>query len=108
MHHCHENGVIHHDLKLENILVRVNSNGEVSRIKIADFGLSRSASTIYQGVVDARGTLEYAAPEMLTEGKEFNVKIDSWSIGVIFYNLLFGQNPNDANDVDELVQSVTT
>ena len=39
--HCHSNGVIHHDLKLENILINTNQNGVINRVKIADFGLSR-------------------------------------------------------------------
>lgn len=63
--HCHTNGVIHHDLKLENILIKTNQNRVINRVKIADFGLSRLITDKLEAGPDSRGTLEYVAPEML-------------------------------------------
>ena len=39
--HCHTEGFIHHDLKLENILLNIDNNGNITDVKLADFGLSR-------------------------------------------------------------------
>ena len=42
--HYHKQGIMHQDLKLENILVKTNSAGLITRVKLADFGLSRKIS----------------------------------------------------------------
>ena len=80
---------MHHDIKLENVLVKVNREGIIDKIKLADFGLARPTSDKLLAGVHSQGTLEYAAPEMLTYGKEFNCRIDTWCIGIIFFMLLF-------------------
>ena len=38
--YCHSNGVIHRDIKLENILLDVDSSGNITHVKIADFGMA--------------------------------------------------------------------
>lgn len=85
--------VIHYDLKPHNILL---NNGEV---KITDFGLSKimdegttDVSLTSQGV----GTYWYQAPECFETGPtppKINSKVDVWSAGVIFYELLYAQKP---------------
>ena len=74
MLNCHENDIVHHDLKLENILVKTDSQGFMTKCKISDFGLSRKVPTeqLVAGR-DSRGTLEYAAPELLEKGKKFGL-----------------------------------
>ena len=106
MLHCHANGIIHHDLKPDNILVKTNSYGVITKVKVADFGLSCSTQEKLTSIEDARGTPEYAAPEMFTEGKTFDEKIDSWSIGVILFNILFAQKPFYKRDLLELIESI--
>lgn len=70
--YCHSHGIIHHDLKPENILIKTNRRGEIKRIKLADFGLSRKTIDKLEAGADSRGTLQYAAPEMLQIGKSFD------------------------------------
>ena len=102
--HCHANGVIHHDLKLENILINTNQNGVINRVKIADFGLSRQINNKLTAGPDTRGTVEYVAPEMIVQGTCFDERIDLWAIGIILHKLLLGEFPFDSNDDHQTIR----
>lgn len=78
--------VLHCDLKPENILVSSKDD-----LKIADFGLSQLAIGLI-GMGDAGGTLPYMAPELLL-GLHPTPAADVYSLGVIFYEMLAGENP---------------
>lgn len=88
---AHERGVIHRDVKPENIIVT-----ETGLCKLLDFGVARlgSAST---GVGNRRivGTLPYIAPEQLT-GKTVDERVDIYSVGVLLFEMLVGRPPFDA------------
>jgi len=99
---CHEKGVAHRDLKPDNILLKATS-GSPSDIKIADFGLSKTAG---DGGFEAHmmrtacGTPGYVAPEVITR-QPYDTQVDMWSLGVIVYVLLAGRLPFDgANDTE--------
>jgi len=80
------NGIVHCDLKPSNVLV--DANGKVT---VIDFGLCLD-SYIYQSPKGFRGTLRYAAPEVLSEGNT-TTKVDAWGLGVIFAELVLGEHP---------------
>lgn len=80
--YLHSQDIIHRDMKTGNLLL--NNKGE---IKIADFGLARYYSeTKY--LTDNVVTIWYRAPELLYGNKKYSSKIDMWSIGCIFAELL--------------------
>lgn len=106
MKHCHDNNIIHHDLKLENILVKTDNDGLIKRVKLADFGLARKLSDKLEAGEDSRGTLEYSAPEMLVKGRKFDEKIDLWAVGVILHNLLLSEFPFYSDDQRQLVFNI--
>jgi serine/threonine protein kinase len=86
--HCHSRHIIHRDIKPENILVGVN--GE---LKLADFGWSVHAPNSRRNTIC--GTLDYLPPEMVV-GKEYDEKVDVWTIGVLLYEFLVGSTPFEA------------
>ena len=86
----HENGIIHRDLKLENIMLK--REGKTSfRAIIIDYGLSCFLGP-EQVSNDPVGTLKYVAPEIISR-LSYREKVDSWSLGVILYILLQGTVP---------------
>ncbi|KAJ8717500.1 hypothetical protein PYW08_005899 [Mythimna loreyi] len=86
--HMHARGVVHRDLKMENIML----DSTKQFIKIVDFGLSN----MWSGGAALRtpcGSLEYAAPELFVDGRKYGPEVDLWSIGVIVYGMVTGGLP---------------
>ena len=108
--HCHGKGVIHHDLKLDNILVSVDARNRIENVKLTDFGLHRMTTDQLVGGVNVKGTIQYLAPEMLKFGTKYDKKIDTWSLGVILAELLTGVSPflSQTNDDAQTMQNIVS
>ncbi|CDK28412.1 unnamed protein product [Kuraishia capsulata CBS 1993] len=93
--HLHKHGVVHRDIKDENIIV-----DSKCIVKLIDFG---SAAYVKNGPFDVFvGTLDYAAPEVLN-GKPYEGKPqDVWAMGILLYTLIFKENP--FYNVDEIME----
>lgn len=104
MLYCHSRGVVHRDLKLENVLFK-NRDEDNFDVKVIDFGIAGVAS---QDKVDA-GTLAYMAPECLSSvAAETTPAIDVWAIGVMFYAMIYGTLPFYNEKEADLVKMIRT
>ena len=99
---CHEKGISHRDLKLENLLFDGHDN-----IKIADFGLCNMMQD-GSSLKTACGSPDYAAPEIVEQKAYDGSKVDAWSAGVILYAMLYGQLPFDQANKSLMFQKVIT
>ena len=93
--HLHDLGIVHRDIKDENVIV--DSKGFV---KLIDFG---SAAYVKSGPFDVFvGTIDYAAPEVLS-GEPYEGKPqDIWAIGILLYTIIFKENP--FYNIDEILE----
>jgi protein-serine/threonine kinase len=95
VHHLHNQGIVHRDIKDENIIV-----DGVGQIKLIDYG---SAAFVRQGPFDIFvGTIDYAAPEVLG-GRPYEGKPqDIWALGILLYTIIYKENP--FYNVDEIME----
>lgn len=100
---AHDLGVIHRDLKSDNIMLTVQG-GRRDFVKILDFGLAalaRDARLAPKGAVF--GTPEYMAPEQ-ARGDDATPLCDLYALGILFYEMLTGQLPFRSNDRETLLE----
>ena len=92
----HSKGIVHRDLKLENIMI--DSDGY---IKIIDFGLARLLENDEVAQTYC-GTAEYFAPEVLKQCGYDNM-VDYWAIGILLYEMIVGVTPFFSRNKHELM-----
>lgn len=98
--YIHKNGIIHRDIKIENIMV-----GKRNNIKLIDFGLSIFEDEISDSKTLV-GSIPYLAPEVI-EGPKYSKKVDVYAIGVILYELLDGFSPFLSDNEYDLLKEIT-
>lgn len=94
--YIHRQGVIHRDLKPDNIKIT-----SASEVKILDFGFavgSEVNALLSAGQMDIVGTLDYMAPEVI-KAFEVDPRADLYSLGIIFYELVTGRLPFKSSDI---------
>ena len=100
VHHAHQKGVVHRDLKSANILV----DGE-GQVKVLDFGVARILDadcelTRNTGVGEMLGTLPYMSPEQVrADPAEIDIRVDVYALGVLSYQLLAGRCPHELDGI---------
>ncbi|CAD8043843.1 unnamed protein product [Paramecium primaurelia] len=94
--------IIHRDLKPANILIHNNT------YKLADFGFAKIVDNFNPNVLHSQvGTPLYMSPQIL-RNEQYSMKCDIWSLGFLFYEMLYGQSPWTAQSIPQLVKNIYT
>lgn len=92
LQHAHEKGIVHRDIKPQNIMLQADSS-----IKVMDFGIARFSRSENQTMTDkAIGSVHYISPEQ-AKGDITDAKSDIYSLGVMMYEMLSGQLPFESD-----------
>lgn len=93
LQHAHNRGIVHRDIKPQNIMLLTDGT-----IKVMDFGIAKFAREESMTATDqAIGTVHYISPEQ-ARGDVTDEKSDIYSVGVMFYEMLTGQKPFDTDN----------
>ncbi len=108
VHAAHRMGVVHRDLKPDNIFLCRDPHGEARGPKVLDFGISKLGD---DGAAPGRagtvfGTPQYMAPEQLRDARLADARSDVYALGAIFYRALSREYPYDADTLTALTLQV--
>lgn len=93
LQHAHDRGIVHRDIKPQNIILLPNGN-----IKVADFGIARFSRSETRTLTDtAIGSVHYISPEQ-AKGEFTDERADIYSVGVVLYEMLSGKVPFEADN----------
>ena len=103
LEHAHSKGIIHRDIKPQNIMLLKDG-----MIKVADFGIASLESDIEENNGETVGSVHYIAPEQ-ARGQAPDARSDIYSLGIVMYEMLTGKLPYvGASDVEVAVKHMNT
>jgi serine/threonine protein kinase len=103
LHFAHEHGVIHRDIKPDNLILLKNGT-----VKITDFGIARLEKSEMVRTRDQTfmGTIYYCSPEQLKEFKNIDRRSDIFSLGIVLYQFLTGVLPFHEDSIAETINKI--
>ena len=101
LEYAHSNGVVHRDIKPSNIMIVKDD-----LVKVTDFGIARVIDTSSTRTGIALGTPSYMSPEQVA-GKKVDGRSDLFSLGIVFYQLLTGKKPFEADSMTAVLYAIT-
>jgi serine/threonine-protein kinase len=105
---AHRQGVIHRDIKPDNIFLCDTGEGEAF-VKLLDFGIAKSDPMKLDGATktgSTMGTPYYMSPEQLVGAKDVDFHADLWSVGIVAFEALTGEKPFDADTLGGIAVKV--
>ena len=106
LHYAHEHGIVHRDVKPENILLHGG------HAMVADFGIALAVSAAAGGRMTetglSLGTPHYMSPEQATAEKDISARSDVYSLGSVLYEMLTGQPPHIGGSAQQIIMKIIT
>ena len=106
LHYAHEHGIVHRDVKPENILLHGG------HAMVADFGIALAVSAAAGGRMTetglSLGTPHYMSPEQATAEKDISARSDVYSLGSVLYEMLTGQPPHMGGSAQQIIMKIIT
>eukprot|EP01135_Chromosphaera_perkinsii_P004171 Nk52_evm78s270 gene=Nk52_evmTU78s270 len=99
INHCHDKGIVHRDIKAQNLLFDQEGN-----VKVADFGFSTQSDGDF--LTTFCGSPPYAAPELFREEDYDGTKVDMWALGVLCFFMCTGNMPFHGDSVAKIRKKV--
>lgn len=105
LEHAHSHGVVHRDIKPDNILILKNG-----KVKITDFGIARMSEALPSMTQDGTmlGTLGYISPEQLHDSRQVDSRADIFSLGAVMYELYTKVLPFDGGSIGATILKIVT
>jgi serine/threonine-protein kinase len=105
---AHSIGIVHRDVKPSNLFVTWRPDGSAI-VKVLDFGISKAPSGTDMQLTQTQsllGTPAYMSPEQMRSARLVDARTDIWSLGTVFYELLEGHRPFEADSFSEMCVKV--
>jgi eukaryotic-like serine/threonine-protein kinase len=106
---AHEKGIVHRDVKPENIFIARDEQGRIQP-KVLDFGIAKLVTGQKQSRLTQLGAVvgspQYLSPEQAEGLEDVDLRCDVWAVGVVIYELITGAPPFDANNFNALMRKI--
>jgi serine/threonine-protein kinase len=108
---AHAAGIVHRDLKPQNLFL-ARTVGDAVKVKVLDFGVSKSDSALTSGVGGLTrtramlGSPLYMSPEQMRSSRDVDARADVWALGAVLFELLTAAHPFEAETLPELCLKV--
>lgn len=104
---AHRHGIVHQDVKPHNVMLVADGDSRPHGVKILDFGIAQLGGRPYGNPSPgAYGTMAYMAPERFDGDSEPDPRSDVWSLGVLLYEMVSGENPYQREDPRETADAI--
>ena len=106
----HTAGIVHRDVKPENLFLASTAGNRKEVVKVVDFGIAKrldaARAKIVTGPQDRIGSPCYMSPEQMLSPKTVDPRTDVWALGVVLYQSLTGHLPFDGNTLEEMFERI--